>query len=96
MPTFPYYQDATIITSERTCFSIEAATQEEADLKAKALANKYDIDEYQDGVILGDTTTDCNGNRVVPIAQNNGHPTIEIYRDCDQESLASNAPNLQS
>ena len=35
MPNYFYCQDAQIITSERTYFSIEAASREEADFKAK-------------------------------------------------------------
>lgn len=83
MPQFEYHHNAKIITWERTDFTVEAATQEEADQIARKFTG-YDIDE-SDAVTLGDTTIDFSANMLIPVADNNGQPTVEVYRGDDKE-----------
>lgn len=89
MPKYSYYQDARIITSERTRFTVEADSQEEADRIAKQQTN-YDIADEQDGISIVNTATDCNSNQLIPSGHNGGRPTVEVYRDDPEELLATN------
>lgn len=50
----------------------------------------YDINEDQNGVTIRNTTTDCNSNRLIQPDENCGQPTIQIYREDDDELLATN------
>ena len=88
MPRFNYRQEAKIITSETSEFSIEANTQEEADRIARTMTG-YDIAEGN-GVTLGNTTTDCNSNQLIPPGQNSGVPTLQLFNDDTDELLADN------
>lgn len=89
MPKYSYYQDARIITWERTHFTVDADSQEEADRIAKQQTN-YDIADEQDGISIVNTATDCNANQLIPPAQNGGQPTIKVYWDDEDELLATN------
>lgn len=92
MPQYDYRQEARIITTETCEFTITAASQEEADRIAATMTD-YDISEDMNGVTIRNTTTDCNSNQLIPPDQNGGRPTIEIYReDDDDQPLATNLP----
>ena len=83
MPKFEYYRKAKVITWECVHFSVEAATQKAADLIAKAQT------EYT----IGNTETDCGSCNLIPFDQNGGRPTVEIYREGDNDQpLATNLP----
>ncbi len=90
MSQFNYRQAAKIITWETSEFSIEADTQEEADRIARTIT-RYDIAE-RNGVTLGNTTTDCNSNQLIPPEQNGGGPTLQLFNDDTNELLADNIP----
>ncbi|MBS1439878.1 MAG: hypothetical protein HP006_06860 [Alistipes sp.] len=90
MSQFNYRQAAKIITWETSEFSIEADTQEEADRIARTIT-RYDIAE-RNGVTLGNTTTDCNSNQLIPPEQNGGVPTLQLFNDDTNELLADNIP----
>lgn len=92
MPQYDYRQEARIITTETCEFTITAASQEEADRIAATMTG-YDISEDMDGVTIRNTTTDCNSNQLIQPEENGGQPTIEIYReDDDDQPLATNLP----
>lgn len=92
MPQYDYRQEARIITTETCEFTIIAASQEEADRIAATMTG-YDISEDMDGVTIRNTTTDCNSNQLIQPEENAGQPTIEIYReDDDDQPLATNLP----
>ncbi len=90
MSQFNYRQAAKIITWETSEFSIEADTQEEADRIARTIT-RYNIAE-RNGVTLGNTTTDCNSNQLIPPEQNGGVPTLQLFNDDTNELLADNIP----
>ena len=90
MSQFNYRQAAKIITWETSEFSIEADTQEEADRIARTIT-RYNIAE-RNGVTLGNTTTDCNSNQLIPPEQNGGEPTLQLFNDDTNELLADNIP----
>lgn len=92
MPQYDYRQEARIITTETCEFTITAASQEEADRIAATMTG-YDINEDMNGVTIRNTTTDCNSNQLIPPGQNGGRPTVEIYREGDNDQpLATNRP----
>ena len=88
MTKFNYRQEARIITTETTEFTIEADTQEEADRIAASMTG-YDLAEG-DGVTLGNTGIDYNSNCLIQADQNGGRATLEIYRDDPEKLLFSN------
>lgn len=90
MPQYDYRQQARIITTETCEFTITADTREDADRIAATMTG-YDINEDQNGVTIRNTTTDCNSNRLIQPEENGGQPTIQIYREDDDELLATNA-----
>lgn len=92
MPQYDYRQEARIITTEICEFTITAASQEEADRIAATMTG-YDIHGDRNGVTIRNTTTDCNSNQLIPPDQNGGRPTVEIYREGDNDQpLATNRP----
>lgn len=92
MPTYNYIHEAKIVTWERTEFFIEADSQTEADERAKEFIG-YDIDEDGDEVYIKEVNIDFIANQLISVEDNNGHPTVKVFRDDGKVLLATNLPD---
>ena len=92
MKTYSYYQDVKCTVWERKHFTVNAASQQEADEIAKrcVVGNVHD---QTDGNILAleEDETIYDTMDLFPLEENHGSPTIEVYRK-DHKFIADNSP----
>lgn len=90
METFEYYQDVKCTVWERKFFTVKASSQEEADEIAKQCAVGNVQDRNDDRVLaLEEDETIYDTMDLVPLEENHGSPTIEVYRK-DNTFIADN------
>ena len=77
MKTYSYYQDVKCTVWERKHFTVNAASQQEADEIAKRC-------------VVGNVHDQTDGN-MLALEENHGSPTIEVYRK-DHKFIADNSP----
>ena len=92
MKTYSYYQDVKCMAWERKHFTVNAASQQEADEIAKrcVVGNVHD---QTDGNILALEENEMiyDTMDLFPLEENHGSPTIEVYRK-DHKFIADNSP----
>ena len=92
MKTYSYYQDVKCTVWERKHFTVNAASQQEADEIAKrcVVGNVHD---QTDGNILALEEDEMiyDTMDLFPLEENHGSPTIEVYRK-DHKFIADNSP----
>ena len=87
MPIYKFYQDVLCTSWERRHFTVTAQNQEEADMIAAQCKDTplcFDPDET-----LLETV------EPLPITDNHGKPTIEVYRSNDDLFIADNYKNRE-
>ena len=92
MKTYSYYQDVKCTVWERKHFTVNAASQQEADEIAKrcVVGNVHD---QTDGNILALEEDEMiyDTMDLFPLEENHGSPKIEVYRK-DHKFIADNSP----
>lgn len=94
MKTFEYYQDVKCTVWERRYFTVKARNRREADKLARKCRDKavcFNPDEKSDDVfyrVMEDETI-YDTMDLVPLEENHGSPTIEVYRK-DNTFIADN------
>lgn len=91
MNKFEFYQDVKVVTWKRQRFTIEAENEERAIELAKEAC---DVDvSYSVGIEVEDIEWLSHTESVVNVADNDGYPTIEVYRDnLNEVKIGDNAP----
>lgn len=90
METFEYYQDVKCTVWERKFFDVKASSQEEADEIAKQCTVGNVQGQNDERVLaLEEDQTIYDTMDLVPLEENHGSPTIEVYRK-DNTFIADN------
>ena len=91
MKKFEFYQDVKVATWKRQRFAIEAENEERAIELAKKACDG-DV-SYSVGIEVEDIEWLSHTESVVNVADNDGYPTIEVYRDnLNEVKIGDNAP----
>lgn len=91
MKKFEFYQDVKVVTWKRQRFTIEAENEERAIELAKEACDG-DV-SYSVGIEVEDIEWLSHKESVVNVEDNDGYPTIEVYRDSLNEvKIGDNAP----
>lgn len=96
MPIFEYFQDVKCTVWERKFFNVEAATDAEADEIARQCVNEHiDMCAAEEVTHLEEDETLYETMDLIPLEENRGSATIEIFRResrCNGPLLADNSP----
>ena len=91
MKKFEFYQDVKVVTWKRQRFTIEAENEERAIELAKEACDG-DV-SYSVGIEVEDIEWLSHTESVVNVEDNDGYPTIEVYRDnLNEVKIGDNAP----
>ena len=91
MKKFEFYQDVKVVTWKRQRFTIEAEDEERAIELAKEACDG-DV-SYSVGIEVEDIEWLSHTESVVNVEDNDGYPTIEVYRDnLNEVKIGDNAP----
>lgn len=91
MKKFEFYQDVKVVTWKRQRFTIEAENEERA-IELVKEACDGDV-SYSVGIEVEDIEWLSHTESVVNVEDNDGYPTIEVYRDnLNEVKIGDNAP----
>lgn len=100
MPTYDFYQDVLCTSWERRHFTVTAQNQEEADMiaaqcKDKPLCFDPDAEPGKTVYCVFEDETLLETVEPLPITDNHGKPTIEVYRSNGDLFIADNYKNRE-
>lgn len=100
MPIYKFYQDVLCTSWERRHFTVTAQNQEEADMiaaqcKDTPLCFDPDAEPGETVYCVFEDETLLETVEPLPITDNHGKPTIEVYRSNDDLFIADNYKNRE-
>lgn len=81
MAQFHFYQDAKLTVWERTRFTVDAETEEEALAIARQLAQTEESIDNYDEIVDSDVETLADTIEYMYPADNDGQATVEVYKE---------------